>query len=139
MKIFRNRFIYNLSIVFFLIVGIFFVPATAQPFVNSFGTAHNIFVVLIILNTIIILYSLLKQKSYAIKLINIYIFFVLIIYFKSFLYVIISITLSNKPIYYNDYIYKFDITVLLIIFLILVNVYKIKKNKSDSIDHIGKN
>lgn len=131
-RIIKSKFIYGFTIFFFIVFGTLFIPNNTQPFSYNIGTAHNIFVILMLLFSIVIIISLLNCERYSIKLINIYIGIVLIINLKSFLIVF----LTNNFVY-NNYIYKIDITIFLIFFLILLN--KNKTNvKDDELDKIGK-
>lgn len=84
--------------------------------------------------SIAIFISIVDKKRYAIKLINIYVITTLIINLKSFLFVFL-----NKHFVYNNYIYKIDISIFLLIFLFLVNVYKVDFEEVDELDEIGKN
>lgn len=117
--IFKNKYVYFLSIFFFLFGGTYFVPIHTQPFSKNYGFAHNFFVALMFIYSIVILVSLFNNKKNTVLLINIYIGIVLINNFKSFLYLILA---GRFP--YNSYIYKIDITIFLVIFLFLVNRYK---------------
>lgn len=132
--IFKNRFIYWISILFFLLAGTFFIPINTQPFSHNYGIGHTIFVLSMSIFSIAIFISIIDKKQYAIKLINIYIIITLIINFKSFLFVF----LSNRFVY-NNYIYKIDISIFLLIFLFLVNKYKSDFGEVNELDEIGKN
>lgn len=132
--IFNNKFIYWISILFFLLGGTFFVPINTQFFAYNYGIGHTIFVVLMCVFSIIIFISIIDKKRYAVKLINIYVIIILILNLKSFLFVFL-----NKHFVYNNYIYKVDISIFLLIFLFLVNVYKVDFYKVDELDEIGKN
>lgn len=132
--IFKNKFIYWISILFFLLGGTFFVPINTQLFAYNYGIGHTIFVVLMSIFSIAIFISIIDKKRYAIKLINIYVITTLIINLKSFLFVFL-----NNHFVYNNYIYKIDISIFLLIFLFLVNVYKVDFEEVGEMDEIGKN
>ena len=132
-RIFRNKIVYWISILFFLFGGTFFVSVNTQPFSINMSIKQNIFIVLMFIFSIIILVSLFNKENYATKLINIYIYIVLLINLKSFIIVIL-----NNRFIYNNYIYKIDITIFLIIFLFLVNYFKVKDKDNKNLVEIDK-
>lgn len=132
-KLFKNKFVDTLCLIFFIIGGFIFIPLNIHPFAYNIGLEHDIFVISIVIFAIIIFIFLINKKRITIRLINFYLILVLLINIKSFIALFF-----NKYYDYSHYYYKAAITIFLIILLYLVNKYKVSSKQVGEINNIGK-